>query len=77
MRLPLRVKVNEPFWQRKILCWESKKHYDPSYVWDGTYRWFQSSNVVKLEDYRDSVEIARIRENILKPAKVRARYLAA
>jgi hypothetical protein len=69
--------VNEVFWQKRVLSWESKKHHDPFLVWDGSYRWFQSPNVVRLEDYRDSVEIARIRENILKPAKWRATYCAA
>ena len=77
MRVILRQLANEPFWQKRILCWESKRHYDPSIVWDGCYRWFELSNVVRLEDYRDSVEMERIRTSILKPAQVRARYWAA
>jgi hypothetical protein len=77
MRVVLRKRVNEAFWQKRILPWESKRYYDPSIVWDGAYRWFSAPNVVKLEDFRDSAEIARIRENILNPAKVRARYWAA
>ena len=74
MRAIQRQKVNEPFWQKRIACWESKRVYDPYLVWDGSYRWFQSSNVVRLEDYRDAVEMERIRTSILKPAKFRARY---
>jgi len=46
----LRQKVNEAFWQKRILSWESKRSYDPFLVWDGSYRWFRASNVVKLED---------------------------
>jgi hypothetical protein len=71
-----RQKVNEDFWRKRILPWESKRHYDQSLVWDGLWRWFQSPNIVKLEDYRDATEIARIRENILKPAKISAKYFA-
>lgn len=74
MRAIQRQKVNEPFWQKRIACWELKRVYDPYLVWDGSYRWFQSSNVVRLEDYRDAVEMERIRTSILKPAKFRARY---
>jgi hypothetical protein len=77
MRTILRQKANEAFWQKRILSWEAKQHYDPFLVWDGHYRWFQASNVVRLEDYRNAAEIARIRENILKPARVRARYRVA
>jgi hypothetical protein len=72
-----RQKVNEDFWRKRILPWEEKRRYDVYLVWDGLWRWFQSPNVVKLEDYRDAAEIARIRENILKPARVRAKYWAA
>jgi hypothetical protein len=72
-----RQPANEPFWQKKVLPWEAKRSRDPFLVWDGTYRWFQASNVVRLEDYRDSAELARIRENILKPAAISARYCVA
>ena len=77
MRTVQRQKVNEAFWQRKSSVGKSKKLYDPYFVCDGSYRWFQSSNVVRLEDYRDAVEMERIRTSILKPAKVRARYCVA
>jgi hypothetical protein len=77
MRAIQRQLVNETFWRKKILPVELKRLYDPSFVWEGSFRWFQSANVVRLEDYRDSAEMARIRMNILKPAKVRAQYWAA
>ena len=77
MREILRRKVNEDFWKRKIACWETKRQYDPSLVWDGGFRWFQSANVMRLEDYRNPSEMQRIRENILKPARWRASYRAA
>ena len=74
MREVLRRKGNEDFWKRKIACWEMKRSYDPSYVWDGGFRWFESANVVRLEDYRTGIEMDRIKASILEPAKVRARY---
>jgi hypothetical protein len=76
MREVVRRKGNEDFWRRKIACWETKRRYDQSLVWDGEFRWFKSSNVVRLEDYRDLAEMERIRESILKPAKMRAKYAA-
>jgi hypothetical protein len=33
--------------------------------WQGGYRWFRSSNVVKLERYRSAAEMDRIRDVIL------------
>jgi len=72
-----RQQVSEAFWQKRIVSCEAKKRYDPYWVWDGTYRWFASLNIIKLEDYRDTTEMDRIRMSILKPAKERAKYCAA
>jgi hypothetical protein len=33
--------------------------------WEGSYRWFRSSNVVKLELYRSPADMARIRAVLL------------
>jgi hypothetical protein len=42
--------------------------YPPTYtLWDGSYRWFRSENVVPLERYRSTREIDRICINVLLP----------
>ena len=74
MREVIRRKGNEAFWRKKIAPWEMKRCYDPSLVWDGGFRWFQSDNVVRLEDYRTTTEIDRIRTSVLRPAQERAKY---
>jgi len=76
-RVVKRQRMGEEFWQKKILPWEKKLQYDPSLVWDGLYRWFESPNVVRLEDFRDPTEMHRIRTCVLPAAKERARYWAA
>jgi hypothetical protein len=50
------------FWQRLTLPVEEKGR---EWWWDGSYRWFRSSNVIPLERYRGSVEMARIRKILL------------
>ena len=47
------------------LCWEEKRRQDPFLVWDGSYRWFRSENVVPLERHRTTKEIDQIRVNVL------------
>ena len=47
------------------MCWEGKRQRDPFLIWDGSYRWFRSENVVPLERYRTAKEIDRIRINVL------------
>jgi hypothetical protein len=48
-----------------VVCWEDKRKRDPFLVWDGSYRWFKSKNVVALEHHRTTKEINRIRTNVL------------
>ncbi len=64
---PQRNEKREAFYRRLILCWEEKQQRDPFLVWDGSFRWFKSENVVPLERYRNSEEVERIRANILSP----------
>jgi DNA-binding transcriptional LysR family regulator len=44
---------------------------DPFIVWDGLFRWFQSQDVVRLEDYRSPEELARIKTVILDRLRVK------
>jgi DNA-binding GntR family transcriptional regulator len=52
--------TNEAFYRRFTLPEERKNRASTSIEWRGTYRWFASPNVVKLEDYRQSGEMGRI-----------------
>jgi hypothetical protein len=62
----LQRKEEIPFFQRLILPWEKKLQFDTYLVWDGSYRWFCSDNVIPLDRYRTSEEIDRIRANVLR-----------
>jgi hypothetical protein len=53
---------DDAFWQRLVLPEEERRWIRD---WDGSYRWFRSSNVVCLEHYRSPAEMARIRTVIL------------
>jgi hypothetical protein len=65
MALPQR-KAEIPFFQRLVLPWEKKLELDRYLIWDGSYRWFCSANVVPLERYRTGEELDRIRVNVLR-----------
>ena len=52
----------EAFWQRLCLPEEERRRLR---AWEGSYRWFRSPNVVKLELYRSPVEMDRIRAILL------------
>jgi hypothetical protein len=66
MAQPHRNEKQEAFYRRRILPWEDKRSYDPYLVWDGSFRWFRSANIVPLEQYRTVEEINRIRANVLR-----------
>jgi hypothetical protein len=59
--------ATDAFWQKLVLPWEEKRQRDPLLVWDGSYRWFRSENVVVLDRYRSGEEILRIYANVLHP----------
>jgi hypothetical protein len=63
---PQRNEKREAFYRRLILPWEDKRQHDPFLVWDGSFRWFRSENVIPLDHYRTAVEIDRIRANVLR-----------
>jgi hypothetical protein len=54
--------TNEAFYRRFTLPEERKNRASTSIEWRGTYRWFASPNVVKLEDHRQSGEMGRVIE---------------
>jgi hypothetical protein len=50
------------FWQRFVLPEEERRWIRD---WEGSFRWFRSSNVVQLEHYRSSTDMNRIRTVLL------------
>jgi hypothetical protein len=44
---------------------EDRRLYPRASPWDGGYRWFRSSNVVDLQQYRSPTEKKRIRTVLL------------
>ena len=66
MELLLRKRGREiPLYRRLVLPWEEKRRLDPFLVWNGSYRWFKSENIIPLERYQDSETMARVRSNVL------------
>jgi hypothetical protein len=64
MRQPQR-KGEVPLYQKLVLPWEEKLRSNRYLIWDGSYRWFCSDNIIPLERYRDSAAIQRIKTNIM------------
>jgi hypothetical protein len=50
----------ETFWQKRILPEEERRRQFPTMPWIGSYRWFQSPNVIDLWPYRSPTARARI-----------------
>jgi hypothetical protein len=53
-------------WQKLIMPEEVRRLYPSAPPWDGGYRWFRSSNVVDLQDYRGPADKERIRRVLLQ-----------
>ena len=56
--------TDEAFYRRFTLPEELKNRDSQSNEWRGSYRWFASPNVAKLEDYRPAGEMARTLERL-------------
>ena len=50
---------------RKVVLPEEDRALITSALWRGGYRWFRSPNVIQLERYRTTAEMARIRAVLL------------
>jgi hypothetical protein len=48
------------FYRKRILPEEARRHLVPSPMWNSSFRWFISSNVVDFWDYRSLGERQRI-----------------
>lgn len=51
---------DETFWQKMILPEEDRRNRPVPPLWNGSYRWFRSPNIVDLWHYRSSEEKRRI-----------------
>ena len=56
--------ADEAFYRRFTLPEELKNRDSASNEWRGSYRWFTSPNVMKLEDYRLAGEMIRALERL-------------
>jgi hypothetical protein len=45
---------------------EARQAYPHAPSWDGGFRWFQSENIIDLQDYRSSIEKERICRVLLR-----------
>jgi hypothetical protein len=52
------VQNAEAFWQRFTLPEEERRSRSP--MWNGSYRWFRSPNIIDLWNYRSTPEKQRI-----------------
>jgi hypothetical protein len=55
----VRLAEDEEFLQQFVFPEEERAQWTTA-KWDGSYRWFESQNVICLERYRSSVEWAHI-----------------
>jgi hypothetical protein len=51
---------DEALWRKLLMPEEARRGHPLALPWSGGYRWFQSDNVVDLQDYRSSIEKERI-----------------
>jgi hypothetical protein len=56
---------SDEFYKKFILPEEMRLLYPNCPAWNGGWRWFQSPNVVDLQDYRSPIEKERIRRVVL------------
>ena len=51
---------DETFWRKRILPEEDRRSRPIQPLWNGSYRWFRSPNIVDLWHYRNPSEKRRI-----------------
>jgi hypothetical protein len=60
MASPDRLGNGDDFNRRKILPEEDRRNLVPPPLWNGSFRWFRSPNIVDLWHYRSPTEKRRI-----------------
>jgi hypothetical protein len=60
MVLKLQRDLDDTFWQKRILPEEDRRGRPIPPLWNGSYRWFRSPNIVDLWHYRSPTEKRRI-----------------
>jgi hypothetical protein len=56
---------DEAFFRKFVMSEETRLLYPSPPRWSGGYRWFQSNNVVDLQDYRSPIDKERVRRVLL------------
>jgi hypothetical protein len=54
------TKSADTFWHKLVMSEETRRLYPSAPLWNGGYRWFQSKNVIDLQNYRNPIDKARI-----------------
>jgi hypothetical protein len=52
---------DDDFLRRLVLSEEDRRKYPAAPLWSGGFRWFRSTNVVDLQNYRSPAEKKRIK----------------
>ena len=58
----------DAFWRQLIVSVEDRSPWTTE-KWDGSYRWFKSTNIIALEHYRSRAEWSRICAVLLPPGR--------
>ena len=66
---------DEAFKRKFTLCEEDRRARLTWPQWSGGHRWFRSTNVVDLQDYRSQAEKERICINLLHHPEARYRHI--
>jgi hypothetical protein len=60
-----RLSSPSPLWQRFTLSEEDRRCHPKASPWSGGHRWFASTNVIDLQNYRSPADKERIRRVLL------------
>jgi hypothetical protein len=63
-----KLNADDAFWRGLSLSEEDRREWTTT-KWDGSYRWFRSTNIIALEHYRSRAEWSRICAVLLPPAR--------
>lgn len=68
--------LDETFWRKRILPEEDRRSRPIPPLWNGSYRWFRSPNVVDLWHHRNSAEKRGITDFMWRRRSVRTGAVA-
>jgi hypothetical protein len=59
------TRIPDTLWHKLVMSEETRRLYPSAPAWTGGFRWFESRNVVDLQNYRSPAEKERIRTVVL------------